>query len=68
MIFQEKKKKRLEEIGIDTYIEYPFTKEFANYSAKEFVENILLKQLNAKIIVLGSNNKFGKNQEGNVNF
>ena len=69
MIFsREEKRKRLEEIGIDTYIEYPFTKEFANYSAKEFVENILLKQLNAKIIVLGSNNKFGKNQEGNVNF
>lgn len=69
MIFsRNEKKKRLEQLGIDIYIECPFTKEFSNISAKDFVEKILLSQLNAKIIVIGSNNKFGKNQEGNVHF
>lgn len=65
---REEKRERIEETGIDTYIEYPFTKEFASYSPEEFVVNILIEKLHAKIIVIGSNNRFGKNQEGDVNF
>lgn len=69
MIFSRSEKKhRLEQMGIDLYIEYPFTKEFANVSAEEFVEEILIKQLKTKIIVIGSNNKFGRKQQGNVQF
>ncbi|NLK20809.1 MAG: bifunctional riboflavin kinase/FAD synthetase [Epulopiscium sp.] len=69
MIFsRNEKKKRLEEIGIDTYIEHPFTKEFANISPEEFVEKILIKELNTKIIVIGTNNKFGKKQKGDIHF
>lgn len=69
MIFSRyEKKNRLEEIGIDLYIEYPFTKEFADISPEEFVEEILIKQLNTKIIVIGSNNRFGRQQKGNVQF
>ncbi|KAE9637084.1 bifunctional riboflavin kinase/FAD synthetase [Defluviitalea raffinosedens] len=69
MIFSRSEKKhRLEQMGIDLYIEYPFTNEFADISAEEFVEEILIKQLHAKVIVIGSNNKFGKQQKGNAQF
>ncbi|WP_058485199.1 bifunctional riboflavin kinase/FAD synthetase [Defluviitalea phaphyphila] len=69
MIFsRNEKKKKLENMGIDIYIEYPFTKEFANISPEEFVKDILIKQLKTKVIVIGSNNRFGRKQEGNVQF
>ena len=35
---------------------------------EEFVENILVKQLNARVIVVGTDYCFGKNRSGNVEF
>lgn len=45
---------------------FPFNEKFANYSFIEFVENILVKTLNVKCLIIGYDHKFGKNREGNI--
>lgn len=65
-IFSEEEKNReMEKENIDFFIKYPFTKDFANISPKDFI-NILIEKLNCKILVVGEDYCFGKNREGNV--
>ncbi len=65
-IFSEEEKNReMEKENIDFFIKYPFTKDFANISPKDFV-NILIEKLNCKILVVGEDYCFGKNRTGNV--
>jgi riboflavin kinase/FMN adenylyltransferase len=63
----EQKVELIENSGIDVLICVPFTKEFAAISAKEFVEDILLKSIGMKAIVVGKDYTFGKNREGDIN-
>lgn len=62
------KKKLIESLGIDVLVEYPFTKEFARISAETFVRELLVKQLKAKVLVIGSNYFFGRDKEGDPHF
>jgi riboflavin kinase/FMN adenylyltransferase len=62
----EQKVELIASSGIDILICLPFTREFAAISAKEFVEEILLKRIGMKAIVLGRDYTFGKNREGNL--
>ena len=55
-------------IGMDILICIPFTREFAAVSAHDFVKNILLDKLNMHTIVVGPDNAFGRNREGNIDF
>ncbi len=57
---------KIKSLGVDLYIEYPFTLDFSKTSAKEFVEEILINQLKAKVIVVGADYKFGKEKCGNI--
>jgi riboflavin kinase/FMN adenylyltransferase len=52
--------------GVDVLLIVPFTVEFAALSAGEFVEDILVKKIGMKVIVVGSDYSFGKNREGNL--
>lgn len=63
----EEKKQRLEILGIDALVIEPFTLEFANLSAKDYVKNILVDKLNAKHIIIGYDHRFGKNRSANIN-
>ncbi|WP_347402814.1 bifunctional riboflavin kinase/FAD synthetase [Winogradskyella marincola] len=56
----------LKNIGIQSVIVKEFTKEFANLSAKDYVEQILVKELNTKQIVIGYDHHFGKNRSANI--
>jgi riboflavin kinase/FMN adenylyltransferase len=47
---------------------YPFSKEFADLSAERFVEEILIKGLQAKMVIIGYDHQFGHNREGNLAF
>ncbi|NOU58834.1 bifunctional riboflavin kinase/FAD synthetase [Marinifilum caeruleilacunae] len=60
----EEKKVLLEAAGIDHLVIYPFTKEFSQLSYIEFVEQILVKQLGMKYLVVGYDHRFGHNREG----
>ncbi|MBE5948322.1 MAG: hypothetical protein E7261_04755 [Lachnospiraceae bacterium] len=56
--------KFLEELGIELLIEIEFTKEFADVMPEDFIKDILIDRLNAKVIVTGENFRFGKNRLG----
>ena len=62
----EQKIELIENSGIDVLICTQFNKAFAAISAKEFVENLLLKCIGMKAIVVGKDYTFGRNREGNL--
>jgi riboflavin kinase / FMN adenylyltransferase len=64
----EQKKELLSDTSLDVLICIPFTKEFASISAGEFVEDILVKKIGMKAIVVGNDYTFGKAREGNIDF
>jgi riboflavin kinase / FMN adenylyltransferase len=53
--------------GIDVLICIPFTPEFADMSARSFIEDLLVKRIGVKAIIAGNDYTFGRNREGNVN-
>ncbi len=62
----KEKEKFLENRGIDFYIEYPCDEEVLNTRAEEFLKNIIIDKIGAKKIVCGTDFRFGKNREGDV--
>ncbi len=65
---QEEKRRLFDNLGIDILIEFPLTFETAATPKDIFVEEILVKKLNAKYIVAGTDLSFGKNGEGNSEY
>lgn len=61
---QKKKFELLEKAGVDHLIVLPFTKEFATISSKDFIKNILVDKLKAKIIIVGYDHHFGRERRG----
>ena len=61
------KKKLLEELGLDHLVIAPFTKEFAEQEAKDYVEDFLIKKIQPEVLVIGYDHHFGKNRSGNLN-
>ncbi|MEY4834368.1 MAG: hypothetical protein RI980_483 [Bacteroidota bacterium] len=61
------KAKLLEQKGIQNFIIHPFDKLFSELSPREFVEQILIKQLNIQKIIIGYDHKFGKNRAADIN-
>ena len=62
----EQKQELIERTGIDVLICVPFTTQFAALTAREFVEDLLVRQIGMKAIVVGEDYSFGKNREGNL--
>lgn len=62
----EQKVELIERSGIDVLISIPFTLEFAAISAQEFVEDLLVRRIGMKAMVVGEDYAFGKNREGNI--
>ncbi len=54
------------ELGIDVAICAPFTREFANLTAEEFVRDILHNQIGVREVFVGQNTTFGRDREGSV--
>ena len=65
---QKEKIYLLEKSGLDHLVIINFTKEFAQTTSQEFVEDILLGKLGAKIIIVGFNHHFGHNREGDYSY
>ena len=55
-----------EKTGVDNLIIQPFDKNFSKIRAKEFVEEILVKKLKIKHIIIGYDHRFGKDREASV--
>ena len=56
----------LEKTGLDNLIIHPFDNNFSKIRAKEFVEEVLVKKLKIKEIIIGYDHKFGKDREASV--
>jgi riboflavin kinase/FMN adenylyltransferase len=54
----------LEKEGIDHLIVVPFTMEFSNQSAREYISDFLVKKFHPKTIIIGYDHRFGKGREG----
>ncbi len=57
----------LENIGIDFCFIIPFTKEFSETSAEDFLENNLFNNFKITEICIGHDFSFGKDKKGNMN-
>ncbi len=63
----EERRVILEDLGLDYLVVKEFTKEFSRLSAKDFVEQILVKKLHVKKVIIGYDHRFGKNRDANIN-
>jgi riboflavin kinase/FMN adenylyltransferase len=61
---QKEKLLLLEKAGVDNLIIIEFTKEFSKITSEQFVRDILVGKLGAKVVVVGFNHHFGFNKEG----
>lgn len=67
LIYTEKEKRlKLSESGLDYMISYPLTKETASMKPEDFIKDILIDKIGAKVIVVGSDFHFGHNRAGDV--
>jgi len=62
----EQKLELIERSGIDVLICVPFTRQFAAIPAAAFVEDLLVRKIGLKAIVVGEDYAFGKNREGDI--
>ncbi|OGX82307.1 bifunctional riboflavin kinase/FAD synthetase [Hymenobacter glacialis] len=59
---------RLAGFGVDYLLIVPFTREFAQWTSEEYIQNLLLKTVGAKQLVIGYDHRFGKNREGGFDY
>jgi riboflavin kinase / FMN adenylyltransferase len=60
------KERLIEESGIDYLINIPFTRDFADIRAADFVRGILVERIGMKGLIIGYDYAFGKNREGDA--
>jgi riboflavin kinase / FMN adenylyltransferase len=65
---QEEKIELLRKAGLDNLIIIPFSIEFSKTTSHEFVADMLIGHLNAKVIVVGHNHHFGHARQGDYSY
>lgn len=56
----------LNKLGFNGVVKQKFDHNFMNIAPEEFIEKILIKELQAKAIIVGSDFCFGKHRSGNI--
>ena len=56
----------LDECGLDLLFLLPFDERIQRIGAREFLEDVLLKKLHARLLIVGSNWRFGHDRTGDV--
>ncbi|MBD2768134.1 bifunctional riboflavin kinase/FAD synthetase [Hymenobacter sp. BT664] len=59
---------KLAKFGVDYLLIVPFTREFAQWTSEEYIQQLLLKTVGAKQLVIGYDHRFGKNREGGFDY
>ncbi len=67
LTLNHEKKEELSKLDIDHLVIVPFTVEFSQLLAEEYVENFIYEKFRPKCIVIGYDHRFGRNREGDVN-
>ena len=62
----EEKLELLADCGVDRTLVIPFDEARANETAEDFVKEILVDQLSARLVVVGEDFHFGHGRKGNV--
>jgi riboflavin kinase/FMN adenylyltransferase len=62
----EQKIELIADCGIDRTLVIPFDKERSTESAEDFVKEVLVDELEARLVVVGEDFHFGQNRRGNV--
>ena len=55
-------------LGVEDLVVIPFDRSFAEHSAEQFVEEVLIGRLNASHVAVGENFRFGKGAKGDAEF
>jgi riboflavin kinase/FMN adenylyltransferase len=53
-------------LGVDELVVIPFDREFAERSAEDFIEDVLVRRLGAGLVSVGENFRFGKGARGDA--
>jgi riboflavin kinase/FMN adenylyltransferase len=56
----------LEQLGIDHLIITPFSRDFSNQSAEDYIRDVLVNKIGTKKIVIGYDHRFGKDRRGGL--
>ena len=64
----EAKIRLLARFGVGTVLVLPFSREFARLTADQFIEEVLVKTLGVRAVVVGNGYVFGHGKEGNTDF
>jgi riboflavin kinase / FMN adenylyltransferase len=64
----DEKTELLEKLGINHFVVLPFTREFSELSSDQYINEILLKGLGTKAMVIGYDHRFGRNREGGIDY
>lgn len=62
----EEKARLIGAMGIDVLLCVKFDKEFSRMLPDDFIQEILVKKINVKEIIVGTNYAFGKNKKGTI--
>lgn len=63
---EEEKLARLNRCGVDVLISYPFTEDTRTIEPEDFIKKILVDQLDTKVIIVGTDFRFGYHRRGDV--
>ena len=63
---EEEKLAKLSRTGLDALISFPFTAETMKQEPEDFIKKVLVDKLDAKIIVVGEDFRFGHKRRGDV--
>ena len=64
----ERKAQLLSDVNPDILLVQHFTREFAQMDPERFVHDALVSAMNARVIVVGKNFRFGKDRAGDIGF
>lgn len=62
----QERRNKMAKVGIDYLVEYPFDQETAHMQPEEFVSEVLVRQMHAKAVVVGTDCSFGYKGAGNA--
>ena len=67
ILTHEQRRQKIDALGVDYLYELDFS-QFANLTAEDYLENVLVKNFSPISITTGFNHNFGKNKSGNTEF
>ena len=64
----EEKRELINKFGIYNYKEYTFDIEFSKINAEDFIKEIIYKEMDSRLLIVGEEYRFGYKREGDINF